>query len=667
MLRGKMSTTRYWAAIATVLMSSIAVFAAGSGDLGHVPDARMLRFPDLSAERIVFSYAGDLWTVLRTGGTARRLSSPKGNEMFPKFSPDGTLIAFSGNYDGNTDVYIVGADGGSPRRLTHHPGSDLVVEWYPDGQSVLYRSRMASSSPRFNRFFKQPIEGGLPKTLPLPYGELASFSPDGSRIAFQFISRELRNWKRYRGGMASDLWLYDFLNNSSEKLTDFAGTDAVPMWREGVIYFLSDRDENNKLNIWSYELRTKRFKQVTHFTEYDVKWPSLGPDAIVFENAGRLHVLDLETGTSTALEIKVPDDLPQIRKELKNVSSRIEGYAISPSGKRALFEARGEVFTVPAKHGSVRNLTGTSGIAERDPAWSPDGKHIAYLADETGEYELYLRPSDGKGKPRQITENGATFRFRPVFSPDSKQIAFSDKTGSLYIADVNNGDVTFVDKEEWSTMGSYRFSPDSRWLTYAKAGANRHGNIMIYDVNDGTARQVTSDFYNDSDPVFDAKGEYLFFRSSRAFRPVYGDLDATWIYADSTKLYVATRRSLRTMKRRPKRKERKRKRLIPTNRPIRMKSVTRMRSAIPTRSARLMTARRPTKKSPRRTRRTRRRTALNRWRSISRISSGASWNCPFRRATWALSNRSKASCSSCGSPPPAPAAAGLQGSCSTTI
>jgi len=535
-----MNTIKCWAAIVIVPLFWTAVFAAGSGELGHVPDARMLRFPDISAEKIVFSYAGDLWTVPKTGGTARRLSSPKGNEMFPKFSPDGTLIAFSGNYDGNTDVYIVGADGGSPRRLTHHPDSDLVVEWYPDGQHVLYRSPMASSSGRFNRFFKQSIEGGLPKTLPLPYGELASFSPDGSRIAFQFISREQRHWKRYRGGMASDLWLYDFLNNSSEKLTDFAGTDAVPMWREGAIYFLSDRDGNHKLNIWRYELRTKRFEQVTHFTEYDVKWPSLGPGAIVFEHAGRLHVLDLETETATALEIKVPDDLPQIRTELKNVSSRIQSFSISPSGKRALFEARGEVFTVPAKHGSVRNLTHTSGIAERDPAWSPDGKHIAYFADETGEYELYIRPSDGKGKPRQVTEGGSAFRYRPVFSPDSKQIAFSDKTGSLYITDVNDGDVTFVDKDEWGTMASYEWSSDSRWLTYAKTGANRHGNVMIYDVNDATVRQVTSDFYNDSHPVFDAEGTYLFFRSNRAFSPVYGDLDDTWIYSNSTKLYVAT-------------------------------------------------------------------------------------------------------------------------------
>ncbi len=514
--------------------------AAETDDLTHVPDARMLRFPDVSAEAIVFSYAGDLWTVPREGGTARRLSSPKGDEMFPKFSPDGRRIAFSGNYDGNTDVYVVGAQGGQPRRLTHHSASDLVVEWYPDGQHVLYRSGMVSASGRFNRFFKQPLTGGLPQTLPLPYAELGSFSPDGSQIVFQFISLEMRNWKRYRGGMASDLWLYDFLNNSSEQLTNFAGTDAVPMWHGDTIYFLSDRSASQKLNIWVYSLRTKQFRQVTDFTEYDVKWPSLGPDAIVFENGGQLHLLDLATERSQAIQVKVPDDLPQVRTEMKSVSNLIQGFSLSPTGQRALFEARGEVFTVPAKHGSVRDLTNTSGVAERDPAWSPDGKWIAYFADATGEYELYLHPSDGKGQPRQLTKDGAAFRYNPLWSPDSKLIVFSDKTGSLYIADVNDGDVTFVDKDEWSTMSSYAWSPDSRWLAYAKNGANGQGNIMIYDVNDSTVRQVTSDFYSDREPVFDVKGRYLFFCSHRAFNPLYGDLDETWIYPNSTQLFAVT-------------------------------------------------------------------------------------------------------------------------------
>jgi len=533
---------RYGSTFIAVVLFAAGAFAAETQEPTHTPDARMLRFPDVSMDEIVFVYAGDLWIVPKTGGTARRLSSPKGQELLPKFSPDGTLIAFSGNYDGNTDVYTIPAQGGTPTRLTHHPDSDSVVEWYPDGKSILYRSMMKSPSRRFNRFFRQPVQGGMPETLPLAYAELASFSPDGLRMAFQFISCEFRTWKRYQGGMASDLWLYDFVNNTSEKFTDFAGTDAVPMWHGDTIYFLSDRDGQKKLNIWAYELRTKRTRQVTRFTEYDVKWPSIGPDAIVFENGGALYLLDLATETAKPVSVEVPCDLPQMRAELKNVSNRIESWSLSPSGKRALFEARGEIFTVPEKHGSVRNLTNTSGVAERDPRWSPDSKQIAYFSDRTGEYELYTRPGDGKGQEKQITRGGLVFRYWPLWSPDSKKIAFSDKTGSLYIVEVEAGEPKFVDKDEWDRMQSYAWSPESRWLAYSKCGANHNGNIMIYDANDGTVRQVTSDYYDDTRPAFDAEGKYLFFLSNRAFSPMYGDMDSTWIYPQSTRLYAVTLR-----------------------------------------------------------------------------------------------------------------------------
>jgi len=521
---------------------SLLLFRPSFGEGVESPDARMLRFPDVSGQRVVFVYAGDLWTVPRDGGLARKLSSPEGQELFPKFSPDGQTIAFSGNYDGNTDVYTVGVDGGRPRRLTHHPSSDLVVEWYPDSRHILYRSKMSSPSVRFNRFFKQPVSGGLPETLPLPYGELATFSPTAARMVFQFISRESRTWKRYRGGMASDIWLYDFTENTSEKLTDFAGTDAVPMWHENTIYFLSDRDEHKKLNIWAHNLDTKKARQITKFTEYDVKWPSVGPDAIVFENAGRLHLLDLAKETAEPLSIQVSADLPRARTAFKAVSSNIQGYSLSPSGRRALFEARGEIFTVPQKHGSTRNLTNTSGVAERYPAWSPDGKLVAYFSDKTGEYELYTRSGDGKGEEEQITEDGAAFRYYPRWSPDSKRIAFTDKTGSLFIVEIENGGPKFIDKDEWSRLSYYSWSPDSRWLAYSKAMGNRNQAVFIYDTNEQKTRQVTGDYYSDYDPVFDAEGDYLFFRSDRAFTPVYGDMDYTWIYPNSTEIYAATLR-----------------------------------------------------------------------------------------------------------------------------
>ncbi len=528
--------------LGTILFCLFALSATAQPIRTEMPDARMLRFPDVSTESIVFVYAGDLWTVPKEGGLARKLSSPKGQELFPKFSPDGKFIAFSGNYDGNTDVYLIAAAGGTPKRLTHHSAADLVVEWYPDGNSILYRSGMISPSHRFNRFFKQSVDGGLPETLALPYGELASFSADGNRIAFQFISREFRTWKRYRGGMASDIWLYDFIENTSQKMTDFAGTDAIPMWHENTIYFLSDRDERKKLNIWAYDLDTKDVRQITRFIEYDVKWPSIGPDAIIFENGGKLHLLDLASETSQPVSIQVPADLPEVRPRLKDLSKHIQSYSISPTGKRALFEARGEVLTVPEKHGSVRNLTNTSGVAERNPTWSPDGKCVAYFSDRTGEYELYTRPADGKGSEKQITDKGKAFRYQPVWSPDSKRIAFSDKTGSLFIADVENGELKFIDKDEWSSMESYSWSADSRWLAYSKRTANAHGVILIYDTDSQRVRQVTSDYYDDTYPIFDREGKYLFFRSNRAFTPIYGDMDSTWIYANSTQVYAATLR-----------------------------------------------------------------------------------------------------------------------------
>lgn len=526
--------------LAAILLYLAAAMAMGQPAKSKVPDALMLRFPDVSADKIVFVYAGDLWIVPKEGGLARRLSSPQGQEIFPKFSPDGQMIAFSGNYDGNTDVYAMPAVGGSPTRLTHHPGSDLVVEWYPDGKNILYRSLMKSPSRRFNRFFKQPVEGGMPETLPLPYGELASFSPDGNRMALQYISREFRTWKRYRGGLASDLWLYDLVKNTSEKITIFEGTDALPMWHNNTIYFLSDRDKLKKLNIWAYDLGTKKTRQVTKFTEYDVKWPSIGPGSIIFENGGKLYLLDLKSETSRALSIKVPADLPKIRAQHKDCSKNVESWAISPSGKRALFGARGEIFTVPAKHGSVRNLTNTSGVAERYPAWSPDKKHVAYFSDRSGEYELYLRRADGKGKQRQITKEGNVYRFGPVWSPDSKKIAFLDKTSSIFVLSVAEGKPKFVDKDEVTYISDYTWSPDSRWLAYSKKMENGQGALMVYDAVNHKIHKMTSGYYADFQPVFDPESKYLFFYSNRTFRPVYGDMDDTWVYPNATDIFVLT-------------------------------------------------------------------------------------------------------------------------------
>ena len=506
------------------------------------PDARMMRFPDVSENHIAFVYAGDIWVVEKNGGTAIRLSSPKGSEMFPKFSPDGTNIAFSGNYDGNTDVYTVPVGGGIPKRLTHHPNGDYVVEWYPDGNNVLYRSRMYSPSFRFNRFFRQSVDGGMPAELPMPYGEMASFNAEGNKIAFQYISREFRTWKRYRGGMASDLWIYDLEKDTSWNFTDFAGTDAVPMWHKNTIYFLSDRDTSQTLNIWSYDLESKEFNQVTSFTEYDVKWPSLGPKDIVFQNAGKLYLLDIESGRSKVVPVRIPADLPHIRTQYKDVSKQIFHYSISPTGQRAIFGARGEILTLPKEHGSLRKLTNSSSIAERSPAWSPDGKKVAYFSDRTGEYELYTRNADGSGDEQQITKNSKAFRYHPLWSPDNEKIAFHDKTGALYVVEVEDGTPRLIDKDPWFNISNYNWSPDSRWIAYSRRNENGNQLIFVYSLENEQSHQLTSHFYEDFLPVFDTKGDHLFFYSNRTFKPVYSDMDATWIYPNSTNLYVATLR-----------------------------------------------------------------------------------------------------------------------------
>lgn len=513
-----------------------------------MPNARMMRFPDVSEDRIVFLYAGDLWSVDKQGGVAVRLTSSTAMEQFPKFSPDGKMIAFSGNYDGNTDVYIMNSQGGSPVRLTHHSSADIVVDWFPDGKNILYRSTMESPRNRFNQFYKQPIKGGLAEKLKLPYGELASFNADGSKMVFQIISRETRNWKRYRGGMASDLWLYDFKKEVSEKITDFDGTDAVAMWHGDTIYFLSDRDENKRLNIWAINIKDKKARQVTAFKDFDVKWPSLGPSDIVFENGGKLYLLNLATEEAKALDIKVPDDLPKVRKSLKDASKNILHFGLSPSGKRALFGARGEIFTVPQKYGSVRNITNTSGAAERFPAWSPDSNSIAYFSDVTGEYELYVLAVDGKNEAEQITTGGDAFRYNPVWSLDSKRIAFVDKSGRIYIVDVADKAMTFVDKvdlmyyDESSTKPSYSWSSDGRWLAYSKYQDTKQNAIMIYDSQSKEIHKVTSGFYDDSYPVFGCDGKYIFFYSNRTFQAVYSDMDSTWIYPNSTGIYAAALR-----------------------------------------------------------------------------------------------------------------------------
>jgi tricorn protease len=375
-----------------------------------------MRMPDIQGDHIVFVYAGDLWTLPRAGGVAQRLTTHEGQEVFPKLSPDGNAVAFTGEYDGNVDTYTIPYTGGEPKRITFHPGPDVAAEWYPDGKSLLLRTPRASNVQRYTRFFKVPATGGFEQMLALPTAGYASFSADANLLAFVSPTYDNRTWKRYRGGNAPNIWVYDFKANSSQNITaDWAGPDEWPMFHGRTVYYCSDRN-GKTANVWAYDLDKKTHRQVTQFTDYDVKWPSVGADAIVFENGGWLYVMDLPSEKVHKLSVQVPDDKPATRAEYRSVADWMNGFDMSPSAKRAVIEARGELFTVPAEKGDVRDLTNTPGARERDPAWSPDGKWIAYLSDESGEYQIHVIGADGKTPGRQVTKEPGTFRFAPMWS-----------------------------------------------------------------------------------------------------------------------------------------------------------------------------------------------------------------------------------------------------------
>ncbi len=527
----------FWTVFITL---AVAVAGVAQTQVSREKMGKLLRYPDIHGDKVVFVYGGDLWLASIHDGLARRLTTHVGQELFPKFSPDGKWIAFTGEYDGNMDVYLIPAEGGIPRRLTYHPGADLVVDWYPDGKHVLFRSSRKSFSRRFNRLFKVSLNGGLPEVLPLPTGELASFSPDGKQLAYNRMSREFRTWKRYRGGMAQDIWLYDFEKNSVRRLTTFPGTDNFPMWHGDKIYFTSDRDYT--MNIFEYDLKTGKVQQVTHFSEYDVKWPSLGPESIVFENGGVLYRLDLQTFKTEALRIENPGDRVLTRPGIRNVSRFIQNWGISPSGMRAVFEARGDIFTVPRKYGDVRNLTRTPGIREIRPAWSPDGRWIAYLSDATGEYELYIRPQDGTGEARQLTRGRKTYYFQPVWSPDSKKIAISDKTHSLFFVGLKDGKLHKVDHSVRADIRDYDWSPDSRWLAYVKTEHNYFGSVFLYSLDQKKVYRVTDSFTDEGSVAFDPEGKYLYFTSERHFNPMFSNFEQSFVYNVTTGIYVTTLR-----------------------------------------------------------------------------------------------------------------------------
>ncbi len=509
---------------------------------------RLLRYPTINKDKIAFDYAGDIWVVDASGGVARQLTSHPGQELFPHFSPDGKSIAFTGEYGGTKQVYVISVDGGTPRQLTFYNDvgdipprggvDNQVMGWTPDSKKVLFAAHRTPWNDRIGRPYVVAADGGTEEPLPMLEGSGCSYSPDGTQLAYTPVMREFRTWKRYKGGRAQDIWIYDMQKNSADRITDYAGTDNLPVWLGDTIYFTSDRGANQKLNLWAYDTKTRQTRQVTNHDRYDVLWPSGGPGGVVYENGGYIYRYDPATDKSERVPIRVFGDFPQTVPYIKNVKEDIQNFDLSPSAKRAVFEARGEIFTVPAKEGEPRNLTRTDGIREIQPTWSHDGKWIAYLSDRTGEYEIYVRESDGSGEERRVTTDGDIWRFQPAWSPNSKYLAYGDKKQRLRYVDVATGKTVDVDHGVLSDLTNYRWSPDSRFIAYPKEAATRLPAIWVYSIEEGKTHQLTSGMSGDFEPVFDPDGRYIYFLSNRDYNLTFSGYEFSYIYTHPTRVYV---------------------------------------------------------------------------------------------------------------------------------
>jgi tricorn protease len=512
-------------------------------------EARILRFPTIHGDRIVFTCAGDLYTVSATGGVARRLTNHDGYNMFARFSPDGSKIAFTGQYDGNTEVYLMPSEGGVPKRLTFtatldrddisdRMGPNNIVMGWKDENQILFRSRRVDPNAFNGQLYLVSIDGGVPQQLPLPRGGFTSYSPDKKKIAYNRIFREFRTWKRYRGGQADDVWIYDFEAEDLRNVTVHPAQDIIPMWAGNKIYFISDRD--NIMNLYSYDLTTQETRKHTVFTEFDIKFPSLGDNAIVFENGGFIHRFDLATETHEKLTIYINEDFAVGRGGLIEVNKNIHTYEIAPDGNRALFGARGDIFTVPAKYGNTRNLTNTPGVHERNPKWSPDGKWISFISDASGEDEIYIVPQDGSAPPTQLTENGDTYKYQLRWSPDSRILVWSDKKLRLQLVDIETKRVTQIDQATAWEITQYTWSPDSKWLAYGRPEELQFTTIYLYSLESGESFPVTDGWFSSTQPEFSKNGKYLFFVSNRNFTPRYSQTEWNHIYVDMAGIYFLT-------------------------------------------------------------------------------------------------------------------------------
>jgi tricorn protease len=511
-------------------------------------EARLLRFPTIHDNQVVFCYAGDLYTVDAGGGTARKLTTSPGYEMFPRFSPDGRHIAFTGQYDGNTEVYVMPAEGGVPRRVTYtatlnrddisdRMGPNNLVMTWKDNDHIVYRSRRWSFNDFKGQLFLANIQGSLDdKPLPFTVAGFCSFSPDGGQIAYNWVFREFRTWKYYHGGMADDIRIFDFASGKTTDITNDTAQDIEPMWAGHTVYYLSD--QSHTMNLFAYDLQKGTNRQVTHYDDYDIKFASLGNNAIVWERAGNIWKMDLGTEQISQVHIRIADDDLLARASWVDASKFQEDYDFSPDGNRLLLTARGDLWTIPAKSGVTRDLSRTPGVHERSAHWSNDGKWIAYISDSSGEDEIYVRSPMPGGATERITSGGDNYKFDLSWSPDGSKIAWSDRQQGLYYTDVHTKRQTVVDTSNAGTMQNYNWSPDSKWITYDKPMADGIQRVLLYEVAAGRRTDVAGHWYRSGQAVFSRDGKYLLFVSARDFNPTFSDIELDAAFTNMTKVYL---------------------------------------------------------------------------------------------------------------------------------
>lgn len=511
-------------------------------------EARLLRFPSIHGNQLVFSYAGDLYTVERTGGLARKLTNSPGYEMFARFSPDGKTIAFTAQYDGNTEVFAVPSVGGEPRRITYTATlqrddlsdrmgpNNIVMTWTPDGKNIIYRSRGHSFNDFKGQLFSVPAQGGLSTELPFATGGFCTYSADAGKLAFNRVFREFRTWKYYRGGMADDIWIYDFNTKEIANITSNPAQDIFPMWHGNDIYFLSDRDRT--MNLFVYNGKTKEISKLTDFSDFDIKFPSIGDNAIVFEKGGYIYLFDFNTRSAEKVTILVANEVSSARNSLADAAKSINSVDISPDGERLVIGARGDIFTLPAKEGMTRNLTQSSGAHDRNGVWSPDGKSIAFISDKNGENEIYIQQQDGSGSAVQLTKNSDTYKFRIIWSPDSKKIMWNDKLFRLQYVDIATKEVVVAEQSDLWEITEFNWSPDSKWITYSLPNRESMSKIILYNTISKEKTEITDGWYESENPSFSTDGSYLLFASARTFNPTFSNTEWNHAYQNMNKIYL---------------------------------------------------------------------------------------------------------------------------------